>query len=149
MYLKRFQIQKFKSFEDVSLHFNQDLNLLTGINNSGKTTVLEAIALWHECFRYLCRPAGRASKRYQKGQYILGTTEPVYVPYQDILSVRSPNYPDIFYRTQTREPVRLSMAFAAEQQSEELEIAFEIKAANGLNYQLRHHSEGFDYALFK
>lgn len=43
------QIQAFRGLADVSLSGCADINLLIGKNNSGKTTVLEAIAL-------LCRP---------------------------------------------------------------------------------------------
>ena len=50
MFIKIFQIKNFKPFKDITIHFNEDVNILVGENNTGKTSILEAIALWHECF---------------------------------------------------------------------------------------------------
>jgi len=97
MHIQSIKIKNFKSFQDVTILLNSDINILTGKNNSGKTTVLEAIALWHECFTKLIRQAGRATKNYNKGDYILGNTQEKYFPFYAIHSVRSPNFDDIFY----------------------------------------------------
>lgn len=37
------------------MELDPDFNVFTGVNNSGKTNLLEAIALWHECFNRLIR----------------------------------------------------------------------------------------------
>jgi len=50
MFIKKFKITNFKSFQNTEIYFNSDVNILTGPNNSGKTTILEALAFWHECF---------------------------------------------------------------------------------------------------
>ncbi|MFN9469562.1 MAG: AAA family ATPase, partial [Pseudanabaena sp.] len=70
MFIQKFQIQNFKSFQDVTLYFNKDVNILTGKNNSGKTTVLEALSLWHECFTKLIIQAIRNQKKYKKEAWI-------------------------------------------------------------------------------
>jgi AAA15 family ATPase/GTPase len=99
LYIKRLEIKQFKAFESVSFDFHPRINVFTGVNNAGKTTALEAIALWHECFRALIRPAGKSVKgKYIKGDYILGTSNPTYISYHDITSVRSPGYKDIFHK---------------------------------------------------
>lgn len=42
-YLKRMKIHGFKKFENFEITFNQDTNILVGDNESGKSTILEAI----------------------------------------------------------------------------------------------------------
>jgi DNA replication and repair protein RecF len=44
MYLSKLEIVNFKSFAEVSFDFHPQVNVLTGVNNAGKTTVLEALA---------------------------------------------------------------------------------------------------------
>jgi len=43
MRLNRFRASKLNGFLDFDIKFNKDLTFLTGINGSGKTTVLNAI----------------------------------------------------------------------------------------------------------
>jgi recombinational DNA repair ATPase RecF len=59
MYFSKLQIINFKSFENVSFDFHPKVNVLTGVNNAGKTTALEAVALWYECYKKLIRRANR------------------------------------------------------------------------------------------
>lgn len=42
-YLKRMKIIGFKKFEDFEINFNKETNILVGDNESGKSTILEAI----------------------------------------------------------------------------------------------------------
>ena len=65
MFIESFEVHYFKSLQDFKIHFNSDINILTGANNSGKTTVLEAISLWHECFSKLI------TQTKSKGKYLL------------------------------------------------------------------------------
>ncbi|MCE2672786.1 MAG: AAA family ATPase, partial [Microcystis sp. 53598_E5] len=75
MKISKIQIKNFKSFQNVTVDLDPDFNVFTGVNNSGKTNLLEAIALWHECFNKLIRQAGKGYKElYKKGDYILGHT---------------------------------------------------------------------------
>ena len=97
MHIHKFQIKNFKSINDFTLYFNKDLNVLTGVNNSGKTTVLEALAMWNECFYKLLNRAKRGVKgRYDAGDYVLGPSNNKYFDFNDINSVRSPNFADMF-----------------------------------------------------
>jgi predicted ATP-dependent endonuclease of OLD family len=134
MYLKKFQIKNFKSFQNISIELNKDINILTGVNNSGKTTMLEAIALWHECFSKLLQIAQRGTKNYAKGDYVLGNTGNKYFPYQEINSVRAPNFEDIFYQriADNKKKIELRCLFE-NNENEELSIDFFI-GQSGLNY---------------
>lgn len=132
IYIYKFHVQNFKSIEDVVFYFNKEINILTGVNNSGKTTVLEALSLWHESFTKLISEAKRGEKGYKRGDYVLGPSNNRYFPFNEINSVRSPNFEDIFHQRNKKKPVRLSLTFK-DDEGEELCIPFTI-ASSGSNY---------------
>ena len=45
MFLERFRIQNFRGIDDLTLTFNEGLNILIGENNSGKTRIIDALRL--------------------------------------------------------------------------------------------------------
>ena len=45
MYINKIKIHNFKCFKDYELSCNSQLNILVGMNDIGKTTILEAINL--------------------------------------------------------------------------------------------------------
>jgi len=45
MRLQRLVLKDFRSFVDAEIHFAQDITVLTGANNSGKSSVLDALRL--------------------------------------------------------------------------------------------------------
>ena len=49
-WLRRLHVENFKRFDTLDLEF-QGLNLLVGPNNSGKSTVLQACALFNFCYQ--------------------------------------------------------------------------------------------------
>jgi AAA15 family ATPase/GTPase len=125
MQITKFHIQNFKSFKDVTLILNKDVNILTGKNNAGKTTVLEAISLWYECFSKLLSQAKRGEKNYKKDQWILGPTSNRYFEFDKINSVKSPNFEDIFHECNKRNKIKLE-ATIVNQQSDEIKIKINI-----------------------
>ena len=101
MNVTKLQIKNFKSFKDITIFFNPKLNVFTGVNNSGKTTVLEATSLWSECFGKLITRAKQAdnSLTINRGDYKLGYSSAyhkTYFDYRSIQSVRTTQYKDIF-----------------------------------------------------
>jgi len=109
MYIKKFQIENFKAFQHITIHFNKDVNILTGINNSGKTSVLEALSLWNECFYKLITQAKRGVKgRYDMGDFVLGPSGNKYFNFEEINSVRSPNFEDLFRNRDKKNKITLS-----------------------------------------
>ncbi|GAB1270286.1 AAA family ATPase [Aurantivibrio infirmus] len=52
MKLKKLKIGNFKQFQSQEFHFNEDINIIVGDNESGKSTVLEAIEI---CLNFLYR----------------------------------------------------------------------------------------------
>lgn len=151
MYVTSLKIQNFKSFENVTIHFNKDINVFTGVNNSGKTTCLEALALWNECFTKLLRQAGRANTklRLEKDDFQLGSSQPIYIPFKEINSVRSPEFSDIFHNLDRRNSIILELTLLTEPNSF-LKIGFGIRAADGgQNYEITLiDRQTFDYKHF-
>jgi hypothetical protein len=128
MHVSKLRIQRFKSFEDVTVELNPDLNVFTGVNNSGKTTVLEAAALWVECLRKCTAILGRSisKKHVRRGEYELQAR------LVEIESVRCPNFADIFYQLDTAQTVRLEAEVTHKGRSRL--VGFEVRAARGGNY---------------
>ncbi len=147
MFIQKFQIQNFKSFQDITIHFNRDVNILTGQNNAGKTTVLEALSLWHECFQKLLTQAKRSQKNYRKHDWILGPTSNRYFPFDQINSVRSPNFEDIFHDCQRKNKIKLIVTFQTTDQSK-LDVHINI-GESGNNYIIELDKfTSFDFTKF-
>ena len=153
MYIKKFQIKNFKSFEKIELIFNQQLNVFTGINNTGKTTILEAIALWSECFGKLIVQTKNADKKLnlERGDYRLGYStgyQKSYLDYRNIQSIRTTRYEDIFFNLNNKNKIELSMTLS-HKIDETIDINFIIENASGSNYKIYlENSSTFDYTLF-
>lgn len=45
MFLEKFRIQNFRGILDLTLTFNEGLNIIIGENNSGKTRIIDALRL--------------------------------------------------------------------------------------------------------
>lgn len=149
MVIKSFKIENFKSIQSLELDLNVNLSMLTGVNNSGKTTILEAVALWVECFNLLVQKAGKTViGRYKKGDYILGTTNSRYVDFNDLHSVLIPNFEDLFYNRNIKNTIRLS-AVVYKPNMGNLSIGFVIQNSTQSRYALRlDQADTFNYELF-
>ncbi len=145
MYIKKFHIKNFKSFGDIEIEFNSQLNLFTGVNNSGKTTILEAIALWSECF-------DKVINRSKKGEYRLGYSSnyhKTYFDYRHIQSIRTTSYKDIFYNLNVKNKIELTMSVDSDIDIDIIDIGFTIENASGSNYKIYLSNYAtFDYQLF-
>lgn len=150
MHLKEFYIDNFRGYRKFKIKSNQNINILTGINNSGKTTILEAISLWNEIFNHLIVKARRsdASVGIRSGDFRFGKKGQNYIDYRDINSVRSFGYKDLFYNLNTRAEIKVS-ALVVLNNGDEINIGFIMKEANGANYNvyLNEH-DTFDFDKF-
>ena len=149
MYFSEIYIDNFKTLRKVKIHLNNELNVFTGTNNAGKTTILEALALWSECFRTLIIKAQKADPRnnIRKGDFRLGKKNNNYIDYRSITSVRTSRYEDIFYEMDATKKIIISVKLVGE--DFELDIPLRIKSANGGNYliYLDEHDD-FDFQIF-
>lgn len=148
MKIHSFRIQNFKSFKDITIEFNPTLNIFTGVNNSGKTTILEALALWKECFDKLVTQARKAVKdKYSARDFILGPTNNKYFGFSDINSVRSPNFEDLFRDLNKKNKIKLEARLKNEF-GETIDICFKISDAVG-KYKIElENFSSFDFTGF-
>ena len=150
MHIEKFQIKNFKSFKDITIHLNSKLNVFTGVNNSGKTTVLEAISLWSECFGKLIIRAERADKylNINRGDYKLGHSNKSYFDYRSILSIRTTQYEDVFFNLDNNNKIELIMNLK-NSRDDIIDIGFIIENSSGSNYRIHlKNYNNFNYPLF-
>lgn len=97
MKIKSFKIERFKSIMDMEIMLDSELSILTGVNNCGKTTVLEAIAFWADCFQKLIHRAERGHKgRYNKGDFIFKADSQSYFDFSSFPCIHCANVVDVF-----------------------------------------------------
>jgi hypothetical protein len=51
MYISKIKIKNFKCFNDIEVEFDPNFNLIIGQNNSGKSTIFDALRLWQLAFQ--------------------------------------------------------------------------------------------------
>lgn len=61
MHIKTVELKRFKQFTSTSINFKSGLSLIVGGNNSGKSSVLQALAAWQFCKTLLEIEKGRRS----------------------------------------------------------------------------------------
>ncbi|MEM9453376.1 MAG: AAA family ATPase [Myxococcota bacterium] len=127
--MKSLRIESFKAIGDATLHWHPRINILTGPNNSGKTTVLEALALWAECFGRISHQAGKASQKrgINSGDWYLDAAR---AHHSEVVSVRSPGFDDLFHRGAKE----LFLSATLEDDEGSLSIPMKIRKARGDNY---------------
>jgi AAA15 family ATPase/GTPase len=149
MYFSEIYIDNFKTLRKVRIKLNKELNVFTGTNNAGKTTILEALALWNECFRALIVKAKKADNQnnIRLGDYRLGLKNNNYIDHRSITSVRTSRYEDIFYDMDKTNQIVISIKLIGS--NFQLDIPIRIRQANGGNYLIYvdNHDE-FDFETF-
>jgi len=150
MYIKLLKIKDFKSIKNMSFFLDKQFSILTGVNNSGKTTILEALSLWVECFEKLLNVAQRSvTDKYRKGDYILGPTSNKYFNFDEINSVRCPDFEDLFCDRNVKQAVMIEATVVNEEKNLTQTIGFTINNSTNTRYVISLADEkNFDYHLF-
>lgn len=127
--MKSFRIEGFKAIGDATLHWHPRVNVITGPNNSGKTTVLEALALWAESFDRICFQAGKASPKQgvRRGDWYLNANQ---AHHSEVVSVRSPGFDDLFHRDSSQ----LTLTATLTDEDGDFDLPIQIRKARGSNY---------------
>ncbi|MEI7842801.1 MAG: AAA family ATPase [Gallionellaceae bacterium] len=121
--IKKITVKNFKIHKLTEIHFSEQLSILTGENNSGKTSLLEAVMIFWECYKVTLRKIQRPTNSHVKsGKLKVGQFDfsGIFIPY--FLSVRSENYFELFY--QGAESFNLSAEF--EIQGSRFTLGFEV-----------------------
>lgn len=150
MHFKELYIDNFRGYRKFKLKVDENTNILTGLNNSGKTTILEAISLWSEVFNYLLTKTKRSydSLGLSLGEYRFGQKSNNYYDYRMINSVRSFGYDDIFFNLDSTKVIKISTLIHLSS-TDDIKIGFILIKATGNNYNvyLEDH-DNFDFRKF-
>jgi predicted ATP-dependent endonuclease of OLD family len=129
--IKTLSIKYFKGFQEYKIDFNQ-INLLIGANNSGKTTIFHALELIFWC--------AEQTKSDQNKKIVFGKTQ---VP--ELKAFPYANIKDLFYRQKTRTgntPTRITLELES---TLGLKLKFEIYTAFGRQIMIN----GNDFEISK
>lgn len=132
--IKRIELKNFKVHKHSIIDFNQNLSIVTGENNTGKTSLLEAFLIFEECYNFTKGQIKSSKSDYVK-RGILNVNDYVFVIdfLSQFKSVRSKDYHEVFY--QNSKKITISIVFKLG--SEDLEVTFNIeKGRNGTVYKI-------------
>lgn len=82
MHIKKITLHRFKQFRDTEIEIDQGLSLVVGGNNSGKSSILQALAIWQFCKTMLEIEKGRSSWLQTKNKTGLGMGIADFTPMQ-------------------------------------------------------------------
>lgn len=97
--ITRLKVKNFKIHKETEIFFDSALSILTGENNSGKTSLLESLMIFVECYQNSLRKIQRTNnKKIKAGQLQVGQYDfaSQFIPF--FSSVRSENYYELFYQ---------------------------------------------------
>ena len=91
MYISKLKVKNFKCFQDVEFEFNSNFNLIIGENNSGKSTIFEALRLWQLAFnKFLKDRTNNKQSSFRNTQYYTFTLDEIY-KFEKILRTKYPS----------------------------------------------------------
>lgn len=122
MRISRIAIKNFKSFRDLTIFPNDSFNIIIGENNSGKSTLFEAIHLWEKCYKTLIQNSGK--KFYQ----VEGNHR--YLAYNELDFLRITTDKDIFHN---RRGSKCSITMTLKVDEEEFELGIHISTPTSIS----------------
>ena len=144
--IKRLRVKNFKIHKNTEIIFESFLVILTGENNSGKTSLLEALMIFKECYDQNLRQIQRkTSKNVQSGVLSVGQFDfkaSEFVPY--FAAVRSENYYELFY--QGTKSFELEAEFEIDNTT--FTLVFEVKQGrNQTAYNIESRTDEYNLVL--
>lgn len=132
--ITKIELINFKVHKHSIINFDKNLSIITGENNTGKTSLLEAFLIFEECYNFTKSQIKSSKSTYVKNG-ILKINNFVFNDrfLSHFKSVRSRDYREIFY--QDKNTISIKMDFHIE--NENFSIIFEIKKGrNGTVYNV-------------
>jgi AAA15 family ATPase/GTPase len=97
--IKKITLKNFKIYQDSEIHFKEMMSILTGENNSGKTSLLEAFLIFQECYKHTLHKIVRKTSSKVKNKILsVGDYDFQSQFITQFNSVRSENYYELFYQ---------------------------------------------------
>lgn len=94
MYIKSIYINNFKCYKETIIHFDDNLNVIIGKNNSGKSTIFEALRLWQLSFNKFLKDR---TNNQQKSSFL--TKQYYSFTIDDIFFLRINDFRHLFHKT--------------------------------------------------
>lgn len=133
--IQKLEVQNFKRFEAASFEFDKHV-VIVGPNNCGKTTLLQAIAVWSEICRRWLSDQSRIATKTREGEYVaVEISRLESLPYKD--------FRQMWRNQDTLRPITLSL------QTERWTVGFEMRYVDQETLQARPSSSVVDRHLTK
>jgi AAA15 family ATPase/GTPase len=130
------EIENFKAIEKLTISCNENVNIIIGENNIGKSTIFEAIQLWKLAYDTLINASG-------KNFYKAGTTK--YLSFEQLFFLRVTKLNDVFF-DESKNSLFITLKLKHEEKLFNLRI--KIERPKNLESYLRVKYEGSDFSLF-
>ena len=131
MYIDNIKIQNFKVLKNTTFYFNEHFNLIIGSNNSGKSTMMEALRLWQLAFsKFLKDRTNNKESSFRANTYFSFTID-------DIEFLRVQTFRSLFYNGDVSKKIIISVTLAENNNKVELPITFALTTeALNLRFEL-------------
>jgi predicted ATPase len=130
--IKNISVKNFKSFKDTGEISLEKSTVLIGSNNTGKTTLLQAIALWHLATKKILDKNHR--KKTSKEADLKDTRSGAPITRKDIFALPTKDLRNIWHELTVKPLIEIHVTLLFEE--EEFDLAIELK----------HHNEELIYA---
>ncbi len=132
--IKQIKLKNFKLHKNTTVNFDKSLSIVTGENNSGKTSLLESFLIFEECYNFTRHQIKTANSLNVKNDILsIGHFDFETKFISEFKTVRSRDYYEIFF--QDSKAITIEILFEVDKQI--LNIGFKIeKARNGTAYKI-------------
>lgn len=120
--IKSLYIKNFKSFEELTIPFNDKLSVIIGENNIGKSSLFEALFLWKKCYDLAIDSKG-------KEFYKMTDKARRYIPFGELTFIRIINDKDLFLQN----PLSTHIAIKVVVHEHEFQLGFKITKPQYIN----------------
>lgn len=120
MYISKIRIKNFKCIKDLTIKFEPHFNLIIGKNNSGKSTIFEAMRLWQLAFnRFLKDRTNNKESSFRSTQYYSFTIN-------DLVFLRIDSFKRLFHTTAKSKTILIQITLNEKDNSIDLPIEFTL-----------------------
>ncbi len=137
MYIKSINIQNFKCFENQKIELDPNFNLIIGENNSGKSTLFEALRLWQLAIQQFY--TARTQKLTDNiGFYKRYSYQPLEI--SDLTFLRIQDIKDVFHKQD--KPFIIEICFSNGDLDSNIPISFKLTSRDSLNCKIGYDLSG-------
>jgi len=128
MHIKSIKIKNFKCFDEQEVYFDSSYNLIIGENNSGKSTLFEALRLWQLAIQqfYTARTQKKSNNLGFYKRYNYRALE-----IKNLAFLRIQNIKDVFNNQDI--PFSINICFSNGNETASVPISFKLTSRNSLN----------------